>query len=125
MTEWPNISASKPTTTERMFKYILPEPNSGCWLWAGALTSHGYGEMHFERRTRLAHKILYELLVGAVPPGLELDHKCRVPSCVNPGHLEPVTHRENILRGLSPAQIKARNSAITCCPQGHKMDEAK
>lgn len=67
---------------------------SGCWLWIGHI-ENGYGRIG----KRLAYRVTYERVHGPVPKGLELDHICRVRSCVNPDHLEPVTKVENILRG--------------------------
>ena len=65
-----------------------------CWLWTGHCNQFGYGVVKHRGadRDRMAHLVLYEQLVGAVPDGLELDHLCRVRNCVNPDHLEPVTH---------------------------------
>ncbi len=83
----------------------IPEPNSGCLLWLGEVNSAGYGRIsqgnsHVGKRVRsLAHRVSYELAKGQVPPGMELDHLCRVPSCINPEHLEPVTRSENNRRG--------------------------
>ena len=92
----------------RFFSKISPEPMSGCWLWTGPLTDKGYGSLPFRQKTLSAHKFSYELYVGRVPDGLELDHKCRNPCCVNPQHLEPVTHAENM-----------RRSRRTHCRKGH------
>lgn len=86
-----------------------------CWEWQGRLDPRGYGRY----AGRLAHRISYELLRGPIPSGLELDHLCRVRNCVNPDHLEPVTHRENTLRSTSPSAINATKSA---CPSGHPYD---
>lgn len=72
--------------------------DNGCWLWRHP-SENGYGRIRVNRKTMWAHRIGYELLVGPIPPELELDHLCRVPACVNPAHLEPVTHRENLRRG--------------------------
>lgn len=98
---------------------VQPEKN-GCWLWIGALYQTGYGAVQLDGRMRGAHRAIYELLVGPVPEGLQLDHLCRVRHCVNPTHLEPVTIRENLLRGvgLPASQVKR-----THCPKGHAYDE--
>jgi hypothetical protein len=70
-----------------------------CWLWTGALQSRGYGSVGIgNHRTGLAHRVAYEALVGPIGDGLTIDHLCRVKSCVNPAHLEPVTSAENIRR---------------------------
>lgn len=95
---------------------------SGCWVWGGCCT-RGYGVITVgstkdnSRRTRRVHRLVYELLVGPIPAGLELDHLCRVRGCANPAHLEAVTHRENVLRGEG---LPARNAVKTHCPQGHR-----
>lgn len=86
----------------------------GCWIWTGAKTGHGYGKILTFRSIRVAHRVLYEALVGPVPDGMELDHLCRTPACVRPDHLEPVTHSVNISRAVSK----------THCPQGHPYDSA-
>lgn len=96
-----------------------PEPNSGCWLWLGSRTMGGYGKIKVQRRTRLAHRIVYGSLVGAIPSGLTLDHLCRNRLCVNPAHLEPVSIRENTLRGQA---ITARAAQSFACPRGHHYD---
>lgn len=90
-----------------------------CWLWQNAKTN-GYGVVWStpEKRVVRAHRLVYETLVGPIEPGLHLDHLCRVPSCVNPEHLEPVTPRENIFRGVSPVIAKA---AQTHCKRGHPL----
>lgn len=107
---------------EERFEAKIERLPSGCWQWRGATSERGYGHL-FDgvRRARPAHVIAYELAHGPVPDGKELDHLCRNPSCVNPAHLEAVTHRENMRRGLGWAGVNARK---THCAQGHAYDEA-
>jgi hypothetical protein len=88
-----------------------------CWLWTGYVESNGYGRVPFDGRSRWAHRVVYQLLVGEIPQGLELDHLCRNPRCVNPSHLEPVTHAENMRR--SPIGAPQFHRTKTHCPQGH------
>lgn len=85
----------------------------GCWIWTASRDRRGYGR--FDRK--LAHRTAYQLLVGDIPDGLELDHLCRTPACVNPEHLEPVTHAENVRR----AGLAARRD--TCGRGLHEMTE--
>lgn len=105
---------------ERFMDFVSPEPNTGCWLWMGQLSNVGYGLFNLDYRIRNAHRVAYELVKGAIPDGLVLDHLCRVPSCVNPDHLEPVAQRENVLRGISLAACRA---AMTHCLRGHVLSE--
>lgn len=91
-----------------------------CWLWRASRVSNGYGGFAVNRRTVYAHRYAYELLVGPIPDGADLDHfVCDEPSCCNPAHLRPTTHRENVLRGSGAS---ARNLAKTTCPEGHPYD---
>lgn len=71
-----------------------------CWIFTGTTTRDGYGLIRIDRRQTMkkAHRVSYELHVGPIPVGLEIDHLCRRRSCVNPSHLEPVTHTENVRR---------------------------
>ncbi len=105
---------------ERFMDKVSPEPNTGCWLWLGYTNTHGYGHFYVnpEQRVRPAHCIAYELLVKPIPPGLELDHLCRVRSCVNPAHLDPVTGEENVRRG----EAGINNEIKTHCPRGHEYN---
>lgn len=89
-----------------------------CWLWTGYTNPGGYGQFKWGPMPRLTHRVAYEVLVGPIPAGLQLDHLCRNPACCNPAHLEPVTGRENVLRGDT---IAARQSRRTHCPEGHPL----
>lgn len=88
-----------------------------CWLWRGGINDAGYGR--FEGNGR-AHRFSFNLLRGPIPQGATLDHLCRVRSCVNPDHLEPVTNTENVMRGTGFAP---QNAAKTHCPRGHALVE--
>lgn len=93
----------------------------GCWLWTGTSGAGGYGVVQIavgSRARTTAHRLVYELLVGPIPEGKQLDHLCRVRNCVNPAHVEPVTIRENVLRGVGPSAANARK---THCPKGHPL----
>lgn len=93
-----------------------------CWLCQGWTDWRGYGRFLLNGRKVVAHRFAYEVVRGPIPEGLELDHLCRVTSCVNPAHLEAVTHRENLRRGPQ-GRGSAVMSAKTHCPQGHPYDE--
>jgi hypothetical protein len=112
---------AKKTLEERFWERVSPEPNSGCWLWTGAYQTKngGYGRLYDSPgRLRYAHAIAWELYRGPIPEGTEIDHLCRVTICVNPDHLEPVTHRENMLRGKAPSAV---NNRKTHCIRGHEF----
>ena len=106
------------TTQERINSKVAMDPMSGCHLWIGAANASGYGQMHHDGKTAYAHRVNYELHKGKIPDGLALDHLCRVPCCVNPAHLEPVSFRENVLRGIGPS---AREAKQTHCIHGHPL----
>jgi hypothetical protein len=111
---------TRPSFAEYLWARIERKP-SGCWEWTGTRMVYGHGRTWYRGKRRLAHRAVYELLVGPVPDGLVLDHLCRNPPCVNPAHVEPVTDRENILRGVGPP---AQNARKTHCHNGHPFDEA-
>lgn len=92
-------------------------PN-GCWEWQGSLSKLGYGLFYAGSRAIRAHRWSYEHFVGPIPDGLIMDHLFRNRKCVNPQHVEPVTNKENILRGESPPAVCARKNH---CANGHEF----
>jgi hypothetical protein len=100
------------------------EKTDTCWLWRGNLDRHGYGQFGAltdgERRNHRAHRWGYQQLVRPLDANETLDHLCRVHACVNPDHLEPVSHAENVARGDSGKH----NADKTHCPRGHEYTEA-
>lgn len=110
---------------ERFWALVKHGASNDCWLWM-AKKSGGYGQFQIGSRTdnsrRLiyAHRLAYEWTRGPILAGLELDHLCRTRACVNPHHLEPVTGRVNILRGVGIAAI---NATKTHCKRGHLLSD--
>jgi hypothetical protein len=104
------------TPEERFWPKV--DASGDCWEWTRSKNKGGYGQFSFKGHSYLAHKYAYESLVGPVPPGLELDHRCRNHACCNPDHLEPVTRRVNIMRGVSRSSINARK---THCIRNHEF----
>jgi hypothetical protein len=109
------VTARVKKFTDEAF-WSMVDKSGDCWLWTGVIYKRtGYGSVG---RRGSAHRLAYILVVGPIPNGMHLDHLCRVRHCVNPDHLEPVTPRENLLRGETHA---ARNAAKTQCFKGHEL----
>lgn len=106
-----------PTPEDRLVKGLKNNPENGCWEWTG-LIEHGYGYIQISGDKRRVHRFAYETWVGPIPSGLVIDHTCRNKKCANPKHLEPVTHRENTMRGVG---LTARNAKKTHCMRGHEF----
>ena len=104
----------------RFWSYV--DKGEGCWNWTGPMSPDGYGVLQLRvdgrKLTEYMPRYSWELANGPFPEGMEPDHLCRNRACVNPDHLEPVTHKENILRGESPQAINARK---THCIRGHEF----
>lgn len=110
---------SRPQTLDSVLDRCIVG-DSGCWLWQGFLNQYGYGRAKWRGRNWLVHRLVYELMERPIPAGLTIDHLCRVRNCLNPGHMEPVTSRENTLRGDT---VPARHLAKTHCSRGHEFNE--
>ena len=113
------------TIEERLFRHRWLN-ETGCWVWTGKLQPNGYAMTFLgsraqgQRRSRVyVHRLAYELWRGPIPSGLDLDHLCRVRSCFNPAHLEPVTRAVNTRRGDGPALLARLNGSKTHCKSGH------
>lgn len=118
LARWGTTDA-RPRLRGRELFWSKVNKTEGCWIWTGYRQPEGYGRVDAKTKltssgTRLAHRIAYELLVGPIPDGLHLDHLCRIPACVNPDHLEPVTSAENTRRGL-------HGELRTECKRGHEL----
>jgi hypothetical protein len=86
---------------EKLVSRIDFDAPDGCWQWTGALMRTGYGQFTIKRRHFLAHRVVYAELVGPIPAGMMIDHRCFNRACVNPEHLRAVTNKQNMehLRG--------------------------
>ena len=116
MPAYRSIPPPVPALWRRFASKVIVEPDSGCWLWTGALSTKGYGLMDILGALLRTHRIAYSWLVGPIPAGLTLDHLCRVRRCCNPDHLEAVAHRTNYHRGEAANAVIARSGA---CVRGH------
>jgi hypothetical protein len=113
------VPGTSPTFAVRVFAAI--DFGGDCWEWTRA-TNKGYGVIgRGARGTGLeqAHRAVWQLLVGQIADGLQLDHLCRNHACCNPDHLEPVTAEVNKARGFSPAVLHSRRDT---CEYGHPKD---
>ena len=90
---------------------------NNCWEWTGC-TRLGYGRFKIKGKLVTAHRFSYELNYGFIPKDCEIDNLCRNKKCVNPDHLEAVTKKVNILRGIGPTAINKRK---THCKYGHLL----
>lgn len=105
----------RPTVEDRFWAKVDKRGSDECWQWTAVRSWGGYGLFNDGRAHCHAHRFAYELLVGPIPEGKQLDHLCRNRTCVNPAHLEPVTQQENIRRGDCGKHTREK----THCPQGH------
>lgn len=95
------------------------DASGDCWEWQASKYWNGYGQAKLNGRGMNAHRVAWLILRGEIANGLQLDHLCRNRSCVNPDHMEPVSRRENILRGISPVAVNFHRFQ---CKNGHPFD---
>jgi hypothetical protein len=110
-----------PTASAPFWTYVERRGPEECWPWRGYVDKrYGYGFYSQQSQPIRAHRYAFEDEIGPIPEGLVLDHLCRERTCVNPGHLEPVTIAENVMRGDT---YGARNAVKTHCAAGHEFTE--
>lgn len=105
-------------TEKRFWSKVDRKQENQCWMWLDTPLQSGYGRFYIRGIPKQAHRVSYELLVGPIPEGKCLDHLCRNTLCVNPKHLDPVSNRENILRGVG---ITAKRFSSPTCIHGHQL----
>ncbi|MGO4304213.1 HNH endonuclease signature motif containing protein [Cupriavidus sp. RAF12] len=113
--------AAKKTVVEKLSRYEV-DAKTGCWNWTGCLCADGYGKVKLTiagERYHLAHRASYVLAGGEIPPGREIDHRCKNRRCINPGHLVAATHAENVSR--ADYTMNHRNGRKTHCIRGHAL----
>lgn len=95
---WVTCLSCKHRSRQKLIRFLV-DSNNGCWLWNGSVSKDGYGRVGFKREARDAYRVFYRVVIGEVPEGKELDHLCKNRRCVNPYHLEAVSHKVNSQRG--------------------------
>lgn len=89
---WPSLRAK--------IEHYLDKQPDGCWIWSRAKLARGYGLVRWGGELVYVHRAMLTEIGIDLPDGMDVDHLCRVPACANPDHLEVVTHRENVIRGV-------------------------
>lgn len=110
------MAPARRSLADRLWEKVEVRGPDECWPWLGATNPKGYGQIteggHSGRRLAV-HRVAYELVVGPIPDGHDLDHHCERTNCCNPRHLEPVTRQDNMLRF---------HGQRTLCRYGHPLD---
>lgn len=104
---------------DRFWSRVVVDETSDCWVWVGSRGRDGYGRTRVRESSQLAHRVAFATWAEPLRKGLQLDHLCRVRSCINPKHLEQVTARENVRRGVAPPAVQAKR---TVCVRGHPLN---
>jgi len=102
---------------DRFWDKVEPCPMSGCWNWSASTNKDGYGQFRWQGKIELAHRLAYRTLVSELSSKETCDHLCRNRSCVNPSHIDPVPHIENVRRGEAGKHFSER----THCKNGHRL----
>lgn len=123
----PRQPIDRETVRVRRFWAKVHVVESGCWIWTGTIQPTGYGAAREPGRSGgYAHRAAYAMVKGPIPHGLQIDHLCRVPACVNPDHLEAVTPQENVRRGrngiLRVPRTECRKGHGPLAADGHCVD---
>lgn len=108
---------------QRFERKIIGEPNTGCWLWLGALDACGYGRIAVSGKNQTAHRVSWEMAFGQIPAGLHVLHKCDVRCCVNPSHLFVGSHRENMQDAQRKGKMGNRWASRVTCKRGHAYSD--
>lgn len=101
---------------DRIIRNSVRNPDTGCWEWQGEKNQKGYPRISYRGRQIAAHRLSFQCFAGDIPDRYEVDHLCKNRGCINPDHLEAVTHIENCRRG----DLGAHMSSRTHCPKGHE-----
>lgn len=111
---------------QRFEEKCIPEPNTGCHLWIGAVNSHGYGKIVVDGGVRASHRISYELSHGPIPTDMEVCHRCDNPCCVNPAHLFLGTHADNMGDCVNKGRFaRPPQPSTECRARGERQGSAK
>lgn len=113
------------TTEERFWSRVVKGKESECWTWTGSTNGVGYGEIRIAGVKVYAHRYSFELHSGTIPPGKSIDHICRVPGCVNPRHLQAVTHSENHQNRTAQVNNKTGFRGVTLLPSGKYLVQVR